>query len=188
MINFLFTIGGLVISGFGSFFLAISFGKFRKEFGGSTTGTDGKTYSIAYLNRPSLFKIGLWFLLAGFVFQFLGLIIAGRETVNRNSLELKEKCRQAGEKIYQQHLKDFSNQLGSSVFNPEYGYSKTLNTCLYAGGAISSPSGEAVIQRWVIDSYTNREILSFSKLAETRLGNVSSTEEFDARKTQLFNE
>jgi len=55
----------------GSLLVALAFGKFPKEFGGSTTGSDGKEYNIAYVIHPKLFKIGLWLIPIGFIFQLL---------------------------------------------------------------------------------------------------------------------
>ncbi len=67
--TFLFSNLGLTVGTLGGFLVAFSFGKFPKEFGGSTTGSDGKEYHIVYMLYPKLFKIGLWLIPIGFIFQ-----------------------------------------------------------------------------------------------------------------------
>lgn len=62
---------GFVLSAIGGVLVAVSFGKFPKEFGGSTTGTNGKTYNITYLVRPFFFRLGLIFMILGFLAQVL---------------------------------------------------------------------------------------------------------------------
>jgi len=63
---------GLLVNLAGSVLLVISIGKFPKEFGGSTTGEDGKPYHFAYFLHPRMLKFGLCLLVLGFLFQIVG--------------------------------------------------------------------------------------------------------------------
>ena len=60
---------GITLNILGTLLIALAFGKFPKEFGGSTTGTDGKEYPFSYLLHPTWFKFGVGILLLGFIFQ-----------------------------------------------------------------------------------------------------------------------
>ena len=60
---------GILINAIGSLMIVISIGKFPKEFGGSTTGDDGKEYHFAYVTHPKLLKIGLLAMVVGFLLQ-----------------------------------------------------------------------------------------------------------------------
>lgn len=68
MENFLSDIG-LVLNIAGTLLVAFAFGKFPKEFGGSTTGDDGKEYHFSYLIHPRWFKYGVGIILTGFLAQ-----------------------------------------------------------------------------------------------------------------------
>lgn len=60
---------GAIINILGTIIIFIGIGPYPSGFGGSTTGNDGKTRSIAYINHPQLLIIGLVCLFFGFVFQ-----------------------------------------------------------------------------------------------------------------------
>jgi hypothetical protein len=60
---------GIALNIIGTLLIAFAFGKFPKEFGGSTTGTDGKEYPFSYLLHPLWFKFGVGILILGFILQ-----------------------------------------------------------------------------------------------------------------------
>jgi hypothetical protein len=60
---------GITLNIAGTLLIAFAFGKFPKEFGGSTTGTDGKEYNFSYLLHPLWFKFGVGILILGFFLQ-----------------------------------------------------------------------------------------------------------------------
>lgn len=99
---------------------------------------------------------------------------------------MKQECQKAGDKLYQADVKSSGE---NSLFVPEYAYNKSLNTCLYFGGYVAKDW----INKWVKDSFTNEEIISFMRSGEqVILGSACpsclSNEAFDERKRELFNE
>ena len=99
---------------------------------------------------------------------------------------MRQECQKAGDKLYQADVKSLGQ---NSLFVPEYAYNKLLNTCLYFGGHIEKDW----INKWVKDSFTNEEIISFMRSGEqVVLGSTCpsclSNEDFDERKSELFNE
>ena len=99
---------------------------------------------------------------------------------------MRQECQKAGDKLYQADVKSLGQ---NSLFVPEYAYSKSLNACLYFGGHVAKDW----INKWVKDSYTNEEIISFMRSGEqVVLGGTCpsclSNENFDERKRELFNE
>lgn len=99
---------------------------------------------------------------------------------------MKQECQKAGDKLYQADVKSMG---ANSLFVPEYAYNKSLNTCLYFGGHIEKDW----INKWVKDSFTNEEIISFMRSGEqVVLGSTCpsclSNEAFDERKRELFGE
>ncbi len=99
---------------------------------------------------------------------------------------MKQECQKAGDKLYQADV----NSLGQNgLFVPKYAYNKSLNTCLYFGGHIEKDW----INKWIKDSFTNEEIISFMRSGEqVILGDTCpsclSNEDFDERKRKLFGE
>ena len=59
----------LILNFLGSLLIAIAFGKYRGDGAPYTGNKDGGKIYIAYLNHPSLFKTGLFLLVAGFGLQ-----------------------------------------------------------------------------------------------------------------------
>ena len=99
---------------------------------------------------------------------------------------MKQECQKAGDKLYQADIKSLGQ---NSLFVPEYAYNKSLNTCLYFSGHIKKDW----INKWVKDSFTNEEIISFMRSREqVILGSTCpsclSNEDFDERKRELFGE
>lgn len=99
---------------------------------------------------------------------------------------MRQECQKAGDKLYQADVKSMGV---NSLFVPEYAYNKSLNTCLYFGGHIEKDW----INKWVKDSFTNEEIVSFMRSGEqvvmgSTCPSCLSNEDFDKRKQELFNE
>lgn len=100
-------------------------------------------------------------------------------------LSMKQKCQSVGAKLYDEDVKEMGR---NNLFVPEYTYNEGLNTCLYAGGHIVKNG----IQRWVKDSYSNKELFFFMKVNDEVLEggllcpNCVSNEEFERRKQELF--
>lgn len=99
---------------------------------------------------------------------------------------MKQECQKAGDKLYQTDAKSTG---ANTLLVPEYAYNKSLNTCLYFGGSIEKDW----INKWVKDSFTNEEVISFMRSGEqVVLGSICpgclSNEAFDERKRELFGE
>lgn len=62
---------GLFLNMIGTVLIAFSVGRFPKEFGGSTTGSDGKEYHFIYFIHPNWFKVGIALLIIGFLSQLI---------------------------------------------------------------------------------------------------------------------
>lgn len=60
---------GLILNVIGTLFIAFSMGRFPKEFGGSTVGSDGKEYHFVYLTHPYWFNLGIMPIVIGFLLQ-----------------------------------------------------------------------------------------------------------------------
>jgi hypothetical protein len=81
-------------------------------------------------------------------------------------MQNQQKCRDAGQKAYEQDQKIH----GDTVSEPKFSYNAELNTCLYAGGynntykvcdgGLLSKCTRGSWERFVRDSYTNREIIA----------------------------
>jgi len=104
------------------------------------------------------------------------------------TFERKMECQTAGEKIYQKHITDGSEL---RYFNPQYKYSKNLDTCLYYGGYFGDSEGN--IQKWVIDSLTNEELISYMQVDGKPFTAYcdscrATVQDFDLEKERLFNE
>lgn len=66
-----------------------------------------------------------------------------------NTLFMKQKCQQVGEKLYQETIKAYEGK--GMMESPMYLYSKKLNTCIYVGGIYYNDSVETN-DHWVKDS------------------------------------
>ncbi|MBS3904203.1 MAG: hypothetical protein KGZ39_02630 [Simkania sp.] len=112
----------------------------------------------------------------------------------KSELTMREKCREVGEQAYKADLKQYNV---SSLNSPQYGYNKKLRTCIYASGyhnegnpsAGKSKEGflphncDANWEKWVKDSYTNKEIISIVNFNGPNCEWMASTESI-----QKFNE
>ena len=86
------------------------------------------------------------FMIGGFIY----LSNTGRE-----SLSMKEKCRELGGKLYEQDKEKHSVK-EFSLFEPKYIYNKKLDTCLYSAGSKHKESG--MWARWIKDALTNEDL------------------------------
>ncbi len=113
----------------------------------------------------------------------------------------QEKCRNVGELAYKADLKQYNV---TSLDDPQYGYSKNLNTCIYSSGYSDqgSPSSgqstddifkhncDASWEQWVKDSYTNEKIISIRNYNNAKCQWVTSSQaidKFDLESENLFN-
>ena len=99
---------------------------------------------------------------------------------------MKQKCREEGNKIYQEDVKHAGFD---TMCSPEYSYNKKLNTCLY----FSCYIGIDWVNKWVKDVFSNKEILSLMiSGGEVLTINcptcVASEEEFDRIQRELFSQ
>jgi len=113
----------------------------------------------------------------------------GSKNVSILTFERKMECQTAGDKIYQRQISD-GNEF--RYINPEYKYNEKLDTCLYFGGYIGDP-GLGNLQKWVIDSLTNEELVSYIEVdGEPFTAYCDSCKEtvqdFDIEKERLFKE
>ncbi len=113
-------------------------------------------------------------------------------------LAQQEKCLEIGQQAYKADLKQYGV---SDLEEPQYGYSKKLNTCIYssgyhyAGNPSSGTGGEIFThncdehwERWVKNSYTNEKILDVSNFLY-KCEWVTKTEEiekYEADRQILF--
>jgi hypothetical protein len=140
-------------------------------------------------------KINLW--LTGFyqlvnviVVIFLVILILPStysENKNLDIFSMQQKCSEAGVKLYEKDLE--SAKLTSlSLGNPEYHYNKELNSCLYFNILI----GEGNLQKWIKDSFSNKELVSVIEINGKLLLNKSmcdscvTNEQFNIMKKSLF--
>ena len=112
-------------------------------------------------------------------------------------LRMKAQCKEAGEKA---HEKFISLNPSGPLTEPEYGYSETLNTCLYEDSYVDRPNAAALkgskgstrTDRFVFDVYANRVILEYiaydgRSITESPDPVMCRTEkEYEARKAALF--
>ena len=112
---------------------------------------------------------------------------ANKQQQEQNFLfSMKQECQKAGDMLYQADVKSMGE---NTLLIPEYAYNKSLNTCLYFGGHIE----KNWVGKWVKDSLSNKEIISFMRSGEqvilgSACPNCLSSESFDERKRELFNE
>ena len=77
---------------------------------------------------------------------------------------------------------------GAGSIKPEYAFNQTLNTCLSSGGVVN----DKVVTFWIVDSYTNEELVFFSTVdnevfSDTSCADcVKSLPEYDIRKSDLM--
>lgn len=98
-------------------------------------------------------------------------------------LAVKQRCQEAGLPLYERDRKDVDGS-DATLFEPEFGYSKELKTCLYAGGLLGTRDGITTIIKWVKDSYSNQELISYSEVNGEAF--AGSRQEFERRKQELF--
>lgn len=62
---------GLFLNFMGALFIALSIGPNKDKEEGYHIDEKGKRTDIAYVNKPKLLKVGLFFIIVGFFLQFL---------------------------------------------------------------------------------------------------------------------
>ncbi len=116
-------------------------------------------------------------------------------------LNLQEKCRGVGQEAYKADGQEYGGV--ANLDDPQYGYSKKLNTCIYASGYhyygnLSSGTGgdfikyncDAHWEQWVKNSYTNEKILDVSNYLDNKCQWITKTDvinKFDTDSEALFN-
>ena len=105
-----------------------------------------------------------------------------------STLEVKEQCMRVGSEVHTKIVAEYKkSDYEASVFKPEYTYNPRLDTCLYFSGAVSrTEDGKLTVQKWVVNSFTNEELLSFMSFDDQDVG--MSLDYFDAQKERLFTE
>lgn len=99
---------------------------------------------------------------------------------------MKQECQKAGDKLFQLDVKSMGE---NTLLVPQYAYNKSLNTCLYSGGYIE----KEWLNKWIKDSFTNKDIASFMSyqnkvLQDNRCPECLSLEAFDEKERELFNQ
>ena len=97
-----------------------------------------------------------------FIAIIIGAFIVGGfiylSNIGEESLSMKEKCRELGEKLYEQDKESYVGREGF-LFEPKYTYNKKLDTCLYSAGWKEKEGG--IWARWIKNAFTN-ESLAFT--------------------------
>lgn len=116
------------------------------------------------------------------------------------ALDLQEKCLKIGQKAYKT---DLEQGVADKFYEPRYGYSKKLNTCIYFGGYHDSgnPSKgvsndifknncDSYWEQWVKNSYTNEKIIQVYNLTDNKCHwttKIEIIEKFQTETDELFN-
>lgn len=105
-------------------------------------------------------------------------------------INMSQKCREVGEKIYQKHMKVIGEGL---MYKPEYYYSEKLRTCLYVGGYNLGGTDVNYTEKTVKDGFTGEELLVYAlstkdgkKEAQDCAICVPSDSEFEKEKNHLI--
>jgi hypothetical protein len=115
-------------------------------------------------------------------------------------LRLKSQCKEAGEKARNTWTSQYANESFSG--SPEYGYSASLKTCLYADEYTDVDDGRSVARallqtksrrdRFVLDVYSNKVLCEYTEhdgvsiTTEPDSVMCRTEAEFEARKAKLF--
>ena len=128
-----------------------------------------------------------WFkLLIGLALVFVSAGYMVSQLTNRNveqsNISMKEKCFKIGSAVHN-NISDEYKDAGRnySLLRAEFIYNKNLNTCLYSSGSITNN----IVQKWVYDSFTNEEILSFTSVDGKPFGSIS-IEEYNKKKIGII--
>jgi len=112
---------------------------------------------------------------------------------------MKAQCAAAGKKARQEWVTQYSRETFSD--NPEYGYSATLNTCLYADEYSDVNPGERAPllhdtksrrDRFVLDVYSGKVLVEYTEHDVASITTAPdpimcrTEQEFEARKAKLF--
>lgn len=109
-----------------------------------------------------------------------GLIVYHLTSQTQHNLIIE--CRNLGEKIGK---KVNSQSYESIALNPEYYYNPKLKKCFYCGGFIE----DGFMTKFIIDAYTNKEIISFIKNTKNPSeGDTDTAYRFIRLKSLLFGE
>ena len=132
--------------------------------------------------------IAMLSLIISFSVFYYFVIFLPKEQEQEFSFSMKQKCKTAGEKIYQEDKEGAKESKNLFIKVPEYTYNQRLNTCLYFGGYFKENFSEG----WVKDSFTNKKIISFIEFEDNKSNRFTcltclSQEEFKEKKQELFN-
>jgi hypothetical protein len=112
---------------------------------------------------------------------------------------MKAQCAEAGKKARQEWVTQYNQETFSD--NPEYGYSATLNTCLYADEYSDVSPGERAPllrgtksrrDRFVLDVYSGKVLVEYTEHDGASITTAPdpvmcrTEQEFEARKARLF--
>ena len=130
---------------------------------------------------------------------FAGLVLIGyfigHSTSNENDasdvFSMQQKCSEAGARLYEKDLES-RESTGFSLGGPQYHYNRELNTCLYYNTVIGV--GQDFSNKWVMDSFSNKELVSFIAtngkpfLNKSMCDTCVTNEEFEIKKEALFSQ
>ena len=88
------------------------------------------------------------------------MIYLPKERAIKEDLANQIKCQQDGTELYKSQLKE--QRQDTILGNPEFKFNNKLKTCLYKNIIVSSN----IINNFIIDVYTNKEIVSLLKIRD----------------------
>jgi len=117
-------------------------------------------------------------------------------------MDLQEKCREIGQEAFKADSQVYG---AGNLDQPQYGYNKKLNTCIYSSGyrfegnpskGVSNDSFlkhncDAYWEQWVKNSYTNERIIQVYNSVDNKCEWTTPTErivKFQEDRDELFNQ
>ena len=99
-------------------------------------------------------------------------------------LTKKAQCQAAGEKVHSKM--EAEKSADSTMFVALYAFNEELNTCLYRSGILSVSDGKSVRIMWVMDVYTQKELLTHSSIDNEPVFNYLTVDEFNSQADELM--
>jgi len=129
---------------------------------------------------------------------FYNLVILGnkREAHLREESELKKQqdCQRVANELYNDWKKTLKDDADSGPSNPEFYYNPVLKKCLFYGVYINKEDSGVFYESFIKDVYTNESILKrfeyddFTDDGKNFHMGIETTEEFNIKKKELFNQ
>ena len=145
--------------------------------------------------KENWFKVGFLLVILGVGVSYIALPRDDDSLTQDELLTKKIECAEIGRKAYDRYATEMSDRT-TTPLDPEFAYNRNLNTCLYAGGIINTyEGGKLLFSEWVRDTLTNETLVSFIEADGEPLCSppddincIKTSEEFTARKAELFRE